>query len=241
MPITVPLSDYAPTPPQIVRERIPLVEHPAMFHILDLLGSLGRYERQFRLALMLFQLAWEENSRLAEALPLGAVDWRTLDLSTNTLNGWQMMAARDGALAIYHFGQARKAVSASLGLCPILRDMVDHPKMRISRKLFDSNFPSYDAIRHAVGHIADFSATINRRMTHSIKGPWKGDFGAVALEIKDVNAVSRFADNLYQDTYCVTYLGRVHRYDMTAKTLGKLEQVRALVYSSFEQATMPNP
>ncbi len=80
---------------------------------------------------------------------------------------------------------------------------------------------------------------MKERLTHSIKGPWKGNFGAVALEIKDLDAVIRFTDNLYKDTYCVTYMGRVHRYDLTKKTLEKLERVKAFVYSSFVASTIP--
>src|SRR5262249_55061695 len=103
MPIVVPPTGYPASPAPFPASLIPEQERSAVFHILDLLASLGRYERRFALALLLLHCL-AENSDLARQVEGGAVGLGTLDAQTNTLSGWQTMAARDGALAIYHFG-----------------------------------------------------------------------------------------------------------------------------------------
>lgn len=237
MPIIVPPTAYVPGPPQIARDRIPADEQEVLLHISDLLGSLARYECQFQLALLLFDLSHAENSNLVSQVESGQLSFETLDLTTNTLSGWQMMAARDGALAIYHFGQALIAIGANLSNSPTLGSLVNHVPFRLARKSFKATFPSYDAIRHAVGHVADFAATQKKRKIHSIKGPWKFSFGRVSIEVKDEDGFHRFADNLYDRTYCVTYKGEVHKYEITGQTLGRLSKIRLDVYSAFGPAT----
>lgn len=205
-------------------------------HISDLLGSLARYERRFQLALCLFELSLAENSVLANQVENGQLSFNALDLITNTLSGWQLMAAREGALAIYHFGQALFGVASSLGACPTLSRLVDHPAIRLSRKSFEATFPGYDAIRHAVAHVADFSATTEKRKIHSIRGPWKYQFGRISIEIKDEENLHRFTDNLYDRSYCVTFEGQVHKYDITAQTLEALSRARERIFSAFAAA-----
>jgi hypothetical protein len=236
MAITVPLSDYAPAPPQIDRKRIPAEEQEALLHIVDILASLGRFERRFSLALMLFDFSHDENSRLGADVSMGRADFGTLDAKTNTLSGWQMMAAREGAMTIYHFGQTVEAIGSNLKACPTLCGLADHSTLRVAKKLFNATFPDYDAIRHVVAHMADFSATQKMKASHSIVGPWKGNFGAVSIETKDQNAVTRFTDNLYDRTYCITFEGKVYGYEITLGTLETITKIRRHFYSAFDPA-----
>ncbi len=236
MPIIVPSTNYAIGPPQIARDPIPSGEQEALPHVVDLLASLGRYERQFQLALMLFDLSQHENAALVGQVEVGQLSFADLDSLTNTLSGWQRMAARDGALAIYHFGQALAAVSAGLRGCPTLNAVVDHTRIRLARRSFAATFPEYDAIRHVVGHAADFSATPMERRIHSITGPWKLSFGRVTIEVKDRGGYHQFSDNLYDRTYCVTYKGRAHNNDISDETLNALSRARERVYSAFSAA-----
>jgi|tagenome__1003787_1003787.scaffolds.fasta_scaffold20692921_2 hypothetical protein len=241
MAITVPPTDYAAGPPAIDRSSIPAAEQPALLHLLDLLASLGRYEQQFSLAVLLFDEAHEENTRLVRAVEVGQLSFGGLDQLTNTLSGWQMMAARDGALAIYHFGQTLPAVKAAFGQCASLRPVVDFIALRLAANVFEATFPSYEAIRHAVGHVADFAVTPKKKAEHSIKGPWKGEFGGVGLELKDFGLLHRFSDNLYDRSYCITIEGKVHSYEVSVATLAKLRTIRASVYAAFDKATTVNP
>jgi len=93
-----PPTAHASGVPPLPAAQIPEEEREAVFHILDLLHSLARYEQQFALALLLFNLTAGENESLARLVELGKLDFGTLDGKTNTLSGWLMMAARDGAM-----------------------------------------------------------------------------------------------------------------------------------------------
>src|SRR6516165_4698948 len=70
-----------------------------------------------------------------------------IESPAHTLGAWKSMAARDGALAIYHFGQALAAISPWLHKCPTVSARLDHPAVRLARKAFRAALPSYDAIR----------------------------------------------------------------------------------------------
>ena len=63
------------------------------------------------------------------------------------------MAARDGALQIYHTGKIiTKVVGAQLNNIPHIRCHVDTEKFRDPRRSFLSTFPNYELIRDAVAH-----------------------------------------------------------------------------------------
>ena len=145
------------------------------------------------------------------------------------------MAARDGALAIYHFGQALHAIASSLKDCPTLRTYTNHGKLRLARKQFEAHFPSVTSIRHVIGHIADFAATIGDKEKHSIRGPYKETFGRVGIQVHDTAKIT-FSDNLYDHTYAVTYDGAVHTCEISSKTLRTLVAVRETTYSGFDAA-----
>ena len=236
MPIPVPPSSPPPSPPRIDGDHIPQNEHPSVSHLLGLLQLLGWYEWQFRHALTLFDLCQQETSDLSAKRDIKEVPkYPIIEASWHTLSAWKTMAARDGAMAIYHFGQALTAIPPRLHECPTVAPLVSHAAIRLARKSFTAVLPSYDAIRHAVGHAADFNATIEERDIHSIKPPWKGRFG---LEIVGTKPV-RLTEQLFGRTYCVTYRGRVHSYEINAETLDVLSKARERTYAAFNRATDP--
>jgi hypothetical protein len=235
MPITAPPSNYSATPPQIDRSTIPANEQTGLSHVVDLLASLGRYERRFSLAVTLFDLCHDENSNMARQVETGSLSFTMLDSKTNTLSGWMTMAAREGAMSIYHFGQAATAI-VNMKECPALRAKVDHESIRLARKLFDATFPDNIDMRNAIAHVAEASGTTKERLINSIKGPVKYVFGRATVELTDSGGFYRFEDNLYDRTYCVTYDGRMLRYEVSAANAAKLSKIRQQIYSAFSGA-----
>lgn len=73
----------------------------------------------------------------------------------SVFHGWMLMAARDGAMTIYHYGMSVQAIDALLKQCPALEALVDQDALKQSRKLFSESFPSFALIRHAVAHAGD--------------------------------------------------------------------------------------
>jgi hypothetical protein len=69
----------------------------------------------------------------------------------------RMMAARDGAMTIFHIGKALQAINANLKLCPTLAGQVDSKILRAACKKFSTAFPKNEALRTAVAHVAEFT------------------------------------------------------------------------------------
>jgi hypothetical protein len=103
-PIPMLPNVYEPIP-NIDRGRIPADQMPAFFYIATLLGELRLYERQLLLAVHLNEYSVQAAREIT--------DFATLDHSLWTTGGWQMMAARDGAMSIYHFGCAIDGIKSS--------------------------------------------------------------------------------------------------------------------------------
>jgi hypothetical protein len=114
-------------PPQIDRSRIPADQMDAFLHIVTLLAELGLYERHFLQAVYLYEYCRHAASEIT--------DFATLELSLWTTGGWQMMAGRDGAMTIYHFGSAIEGVQNSLNYCPALNVQVDRRQIRKAMRL----------------------------------------------------------------------------------------------------------
>jgi hypothetical protein len=243
MPIHIPLLGPIEWLPQLDRDKIPIAEHPALQHIVGLLTALAVQERNFRTAVLLFEASHQENSELANAVSSGVLDFGTLDRATDTLSGWQSIAARDGAMTIYHFGCTVEAIKASLPRCPTLNAGVDHSNLRMARKLFESHFPGYKDIRHVVAHTAEFAATIDDKEIHSHKGRLKisSDSGSVSMEVSDQSASTQFLGNLCDNTYFITFEGRIHKYEISHATAEKLVSVKKRVFSSVGQDIVKKP
>jgi DNA-directed RNA polymerase subunit RPC12/RpoP len=230
VPIVVPSSSLSPFPPQIDGEHIPQAEQPAVAHLLGLLFMLGWYEWQLRHALTLFDLCEQENADLSAQRNINDLPrYPIISATWHTLSAWNTMAARDGAISIYHFGQALSAIPSWLWTCPTIRARLDHDAIRLARRAFVAALPSYDAIRHAVGHAADFNATIQERERHSIMPPLQWG----TLHVSGTRPV-RFTEQLVGRAYCVSYQGRMHSYEIRSETAEVLGRARERVYAAFD-------
>ena len=221
----------------IYGDHIPDGEGEATRHLWSLLFLLGWYEQQFRHALALFNGCEQGRSPLP-ANPNDIPKYPIIESEWHTLNAWQTIAARDGALSIYHFGQALAAIPPWLGNCPTVRGLVSHDALRLARKSFVAALPSYDALRHAVGHAADFNATLEKREAHSIQPPWKETAGAATLQFLGAKPM-RVTEELHGRAYLVTYDGQIHHYEIKPETLDALRKVRERIYVAFEAAADP--
>jgi hypothetical protein len=253
MPITLPLLAPIQRAPEIDASKIPSDEQAALKHISSLLASLAEVEERFRVAVLLFDTCAAEHRRILEIEvrklvfnQTGEVDASKVDLNPSlqaepTLGGWQDMAARDGAMSIYHFGSTVEAIKSSLPACPTLNSQVDHSTLRTAKKSFEGAFPRYKDIRHVVSHSADFVASLAQREAHSIKWPFKKTVGSVGVEIKGQNQVTQLTGNRANATYFVTFENEVHGYEISARTADRLTTVKNRIYSSIGKTMILKP
>lgn len=184
--------------------------------------SIGLYQRNLLLAVYLYEYSDHAAREIG--------DFATLEFSLWTTGGWQSLAARDGALTIYHFGCAIEGLKNSLSACPSLNARIDRPPLRHAAKIFETSFPGYLAIRHVVAHVADLSKTIDKKVSHSVKG----EFSKGGFRSSDPFGVTWLRGNMNGSTYAVTFEGQAFSYDLTRASVDKLRSIKELIYSAFK-------
>jgi hypothetical protein len=230
MPDIPILSNVYEGVPQIDRSRIPADQMPAFLHIVQLLAELNLYERNLLLAVYLYEYSQTAGWELRN-------DFARMEWALWTTGGWQLMAARDGALTIYHFGRAIEGLRNSLGFCPALSSQVDSRKIKNAQKIFESRFPDNIEIRNAVAHVADFSQTTEKKTSHAVKGPFKTKW----FSSEDPLGVTWLPGNMNGHTYAVTFMGKPYTYDLSFESASKLRDVKVQIFSAFDPATTPKP
>lgn len=229
MAIEVPLLGAIAYPANIDHSTVPPTQHEALDHLQSLLSFLAQFERQFYTALLLFDASEGEVWAMASQVESGQRSWNSLDAATDTLSAWKQMAARDGALAIYHFGNTMEAIKRSLPNCAAVNRTVNHQLLSRARARFRKAFPRYEAIRHVVGHVADFAATPAERERHSHKGG-AHTVGNVSF---DAGTRRQFLGNLYNRSYVVSFKGQVHHYEITRRSALEFSMTKLMIYSAI--------
>jgi hypothetical protein len=234
MGIVVPGIKPKKGPGSFPRHMLPEAEHDAASHIERLLSLLSTYEVRFLAAVFLFDKCEEEMSKLfgllAHRQEIG--DPRNVSPELATVTEWMAMAARDGAITIYHFGNTIEAIRKALPHCPTMNARVDHSILRGASRFFRTEFPRYEAIRHVISHAADFAATPASIAEHSHRGgPIKSGRGG-SLEFSG-KWNRYYSDNLMNRTFYVSYEGKAHSYEIDQKTAERLLLAKLRVYSSF--------
>lgn len=125
---------------------------------------------------------------------------------------WKQIATRDAAFSIFHFQRTFEALRVQLLKdYPVLRDMVDTKKLRIAWKLYRSQFSEVVITRHAIGHTAEFYATVESRARHATHR----DIFIESMMLNTVLSVPSF--------------GRLVSIDVSGKTVEKLSRIRDLI------------
>jgi hypothetical protein len=90
-----------------------------------------------------------------------------LDEQPVLVSRWPVIAARDGAMMIFHVGQTLNAYDGILSICPTINALVDKNALREAKARFAEHFPDYAAVRHGVAHQADQGFNGHRRNIHA--------------------------------------------------------------------------
>ncbi len=81
---------------------------------------------------------------------------------------WKAIAARDGALSLYHFCTTFESIRAANA--PTLTKAIDHEMIQEVAYVIRGKFAGYRAIRHTVSHTADFTRNYKAFVTHAVDG-----------------------------------------------------------------------
>lgn len=203
-------------PPNLDIESLPKSEQNAVSHVPRLLLAMANYTNDFRGALALYQFS--------TAKP----DWaKSAGLDMGNLDQWRFIAARDGAMSIYHFAKAMEDIMAAIGTCQALLTKINRSILRSSRKRLRDLFPNFEAVRHSITHAAELIKDIDE---HLVSGPYVDKI----IEIKSGEVILR--NCFIDDNFANTFEGKIQSYEISAATLTALNTIRIEFYSAFEAA-----
>jgi hypothetical protein len=149
---------------------------------------------------------------------------------------YRIIAARDGALNIFHFGCSLEAIKKQLPMCPSIAQRTDAVKLRNAVKQFNSDFPHADNVRNAIAHAGEVFSTPQKIKENEQKSDHKGvGFSS--------GAGGHLIGALYERTYTVSNHGFIFSVTLNADAIAKLANIILLVDAAFQvpvaQATQP--
>lgn len=189
--------------------------------------SLDLYVNSFMQALSLFRF-----SRGQKLVPLANQAMsREARSEAAIFSGWASVAARDGAMSVYHFMRAMEGVKACVHRAPSLKAAFNPGISREATKLFGSSFPSCEEMRHAIAHEAELSQSPEKYAENSFTGSFNE--GSITLSNVSKCMISNLLDD---DVFRTTINGNIISYSINKESYDKLQAVKSLFYSAFGES-----
>lgn len=182
-----------------------------LFHLCLLLGDLNSYVRDFGAALDLFDMCIAR----AMALEKGGLPEHSLRKEKDKTRRWKFMAARDGAMTVFHFGKTLQAINDQVFPCGPILSLINENALRQAAKQFGKDHPRFEAVRHSIAHLAEFKANAAIMQEHAE--------GHIFLQ-----------ERLDGRKFQFTFEGKIVEYELDYATIQKLEEVKLLAFSAFE-------
>ena len=196
-------------------------ERDKAWHIEGHLSQLSRYSEDFFHAVALFDLAGANAQRVMSAQPASRVLF-------DRFIQWQFIAARDGAMTIFHFAKSLDALKAAVSDCPPVGGHIDHDAFRAARRAFREGFRDFEPVRHAVAHSGELSKNSKSRAKNAFSGSHSGP----GIEIKNSTGVM-ISNQLAGRTFTNTYEGKIVSYDLSWENWATLDGIVASILGLF--------
>ncbi|MHA1564413.1 MAG: hypothetical protein ACTSX7_03780 [Alphaproteobacteria bacterium] len=199
-----------PQPPHILSSPAPEEEHTAIFRLNTTLGELRRYVMKLWAAIGLFEFAEKEKGKH----PM--------------IGDWRNIAARDGAMTLYHFScvfaRLRQSMKDTLSV------EYDVKALRNADREFLSKFPRVRGIRNSISHAGEHVETQAKFDKHAYTGSL--DRGGLRIR-NEGGAKLIISDTLDANRFTETYKNEVVSYEVSYDSLEKLVDVLEIIYSAF--------
>lgn len=210
--------------PDLDISAFPKEEGTFIWSIQSNLRSIDEYLTDFECALKLFDNAVGWRSQNAENREIGHLTSR-----------WQTIAARDGAMTIYHLGALIDGTRSSFKECPTFREKVDHTPLRDAAKKLVEDFPLYIKMRHAIGHRGELHSTREAFEKNSISGELK----IPGLISQGASTKNTFIRAMMDRTLYDSFEGELISYEISQESADKLVAIRDDFMSGFQPVSRP--
>lgn len=155
---------------------------------------------------------------------------------------WQLCAARDCAMSIYHFGRIIEGIDESLAKCPQLRELIDGQAKRKARKKFERQFPSYIVLRHALAHSAERSKTARDAKLHGKMTTKTIKLSPeISILVESDENILLVNDNIYGTTFSSMWEGNLIKCEINDQSGEWLDGVIDDYWIAFDAIIDPNP
>ena len=209
--------------------------------------NIDQHVRKFDCVLRLYRYARQENHARIDsanerrneiaAIGCGAPEagellarCQTLEDESMMYRSWAHTAARDGAMTIYHLCYLMAVTWSKMALCDLLDQIQVAANKELADNLFQQAFPAFAAIRSALVHLVENSAT----PLH-----YDNSLGAIDYPEPDMARSLFFAGTLEGDTFQATYENRIHGYDLYEDSLVALRNSIGLIRISLIRGGKP--
>lgn len=208
--------------PEIDPHQLPPDEQDAARNLNDSLRALPDYANQLRSAVSLF----ENCDRMLEAQPnpdqpgLLEMFW-----------GWKTVAARDGAMTIWHFGKRMAGAQTTLMKhCPTVSAAINRSKLKMAGQLFRESFLGHEDMRHGVAHAGEMVSTPELRTKNAFYGSYESEtlwFGpSHDVVVSDILIGNHFTT--------MGFDGKIVSYELSSATAQRLDNVLLTFLSAFD-------
>jgi hypothetical protein len=221
-------------PPVFAVIGLPEDEHKPTHDLTSLMSQLNELVDGFGYALQLFDTAEAQEQSLRSQSPfknLGEHSRPAVDqyvAQQRTCAAWMRIAARDSAMTIYHVKHTLDAINGQRKNCPTLFSHVDRARHKKAGKVFEKSFRDLFGARHAVAHSAENSRPEDRKK-HSALGPFDGPLVGIARLF--------ISDTLFGRRLTATINGEIVISELSTASLGRLAEVRELLFAAFRPAS----
>jgi hypothetical protein len=230
MPPDVPRNPFDNIPLTWLSRLVPDAERNDARALLSSVDALSRFVRNFKMDVKLFDIASTEQCRLMVGGPPDITLRKTSGENLDIYSAWAHIAARDGAIQIYHLGAVMRSIKSALYSSPTLDKLIDKPKTRDATKLLERYFPNYELIRNAVAHsFFEVAPNVRLREKHTV------DHIDIPEFISHGKNVA-IADIINGRNFIVTFKKKVASYEISDASHAKLESVLNHFLEAFDQA-----
>lgn len=175
--------------------------------------NLTRFVEEFHVAVQLFELL-ERGGGPPSVGVFGGV-----------FTNFRLIAARDGALSLYHFSCSLEALQSLLIRCPTTRNS-DLKALKTAAKVFRRAFPNAAALRHAVAHAGEVFANPARMKEH--------------IQQQDFNSPGGFSSaggylsaQLFERRFSIGWQGKVFTVTMDISSVVTLAAIQAMAQAAI--------
>jgi len=141
---------------------------------------------------------------------------------------WTFIAARDGAMSIYHFAKAMDGANTWAFRSKCFAAKIDKSGLSDAFKLLRTHFPKFEAVRNAVAHAADVTKNPKWLSEHILMGP----FEKPLLKLDDTSK-AMIKNTIFNDVFMSTFDSAIQEYEVSIKTLNALIEIKNTFYKAF--------